>query len=651
MNINDIIARANQVDGESFEKYDKLKNVKSVYIGDQRITNDDEDEYEYIDTRAASFDVKINVCKWITRKYSDKQDGVYDLSVRKNGMMAYPEALVKLACGEAYNYLLSDYACIVPAEETERKIYLDYTELTSAGVIEDKTYELTVRDHNSTQFNGHYWIWNESQQKYIEDTSQDAVPVDWYLSFPYGMPFDLIESHPDMRTFAYNIPTTSTSDTLSPYKIASNCITCFDPRIDHNNYSDCRYIAVVIGAVSHFNVYSNRNSIISSQVKSMEYPSDPAFIMSSGEEIARQLYDWKVNNKNGTAINEDTVKCLYCSISKVNKDGTYSTLYSYYNPATKNSRLHIITCGTQLLLAKYLQECGEDEIVDFEYETMRSYELSRPSQPKVDTSMIFTNECAGIKTYGNNATIYNMTGSLEDVLLCSLNSDNTYCTYALLLHYYKGLTHTSKDTVQPLIQQIASFDEGYISITFPEANRSNVQTAGGESSLQYASRKTQHSMKEPVNGTTASTTTWPNLYTPTYNDYVYKVNLADDYITFKDFSVDKQFTFTMAIAYKDIMAISGKKEILIATLGNAKIYLCKNGDSIYPTISTTYYTDSMTKASSAIKIIDGKQQVILGIGQYYNTAEADRDYNLIITISYNNGLWDIHKSHEGRGRN
>lgn len=643
MNINDILSRANQIDEESFQKYDELKNVKPVFVGAQNITNDSEDEYEYIDTRAASFDVKINVCKWITRKYNDKQDGKYNLSVRKNGMMVYPEALTKLACEQAYNYLLSDYACIT--SDTGRTITLDYTTLVS-GVTTDKTHTMQVRDHNSSKFNGYLWKWNSTEKKYKESTTK-AVPIDWYLSFPYGIPFDMIEAHPDMRVFSYNSDTSNA--TVSPYKIASNCIACFDPRIDHNNdYPDCRYIVVVIGAGSKFTASTSRSSIIESWDD--RTVSDPTTVMETGETIARNLYDEIVNGKTSTEAKAIIDKCLYCSISKVEKNGTYNILDSRYNSAITESRLHVITCGTQLLLAKYLQECGEDEIVDFEYETMRSYELSRPSQPKLEED-IYINECAGILTYGNNATIYNMTGSLEDVLLCALNSDNTYCTYALLLHYYKGLTHTSKDTIQPLIQQVASFDEGYIAITFPEANRSNVQTAGGESSLQYSSNKTTHSMKEPApsSSSTPVSTTWPSLYTPTYNDYVYKVNLKDDYITFKDFYVDKEFTFTIAVKYSDIVAMS-IGEILIATLGNAEIYFCKN-TSVFSTIHTGENTTTYNATSSAIKIIHNKQQIYLGVGPIHTTVSTERDYNFIITISYSNGLWDIHKSHEGRGRN
>lgn len=67
------------------------------------------DEYIYNPKKLKTFDNKIDVCKWFTRRLGTYENGKYDVSIRKNGIMANPTVLLNLAAENAYNFQLAEF--------------------------------------------------------------------------------------------------------------------------------------------------------------------------------------------------------------------------------------------------------------------------------------------------------------------------------------------------------------------------------------------------------------------------------------------------------------------------------------------------------------------------------------------------------------
>lgn len=572
------------------------------------------DEYIYNPKKLKTFDNKIDVCKWFTRRLGTYENGKYDVSIRKNGIMANPTVLLNLAAENAYNFQLAEFAGVSSESGSVKFTY---------GTERDpKTQEVDLMDHNTTVFN---------------NSDGDCI-ADWYLSAPYAIPHDWIEDWTDERALSYK----STSDDKEYKQITSNTIVSFDPRLDGKTDNDIRLVAVVIGAGKNIATSSKRPGMITAASSNVDFRNTTvAEIVELGETDAKTLYDCWADSDYSSMKN---VKLIYCGLAQVDSFGAVTILYENYYGHDARSRYHIVTCGAQIMMAKYLLQCDEEEIVDFGYDTMHSFELSRSSTPK-DDSQNWENKCIGIEKYGTNTATLNTTGVLSDVLKCACWNDNTYCIYALWLHIYKGLTNTKKDSISPLIESVCSVDDGHIEISFPEARKANVETASGESGLKY----------EQYIGKRFSSVDWTQLENKKYNDVEYTLDLTNNNVTFTNLDLKDHFTLTISMYITQYNKTPGTKwldEYLIAKIGEAEIYFCSSSQQIYPTIS--YKQSSTYKSQYGIKIVDGDSQIYLGIGQMVDSGlPSISTYNFptVISVFYNHGIWGIHKCHVGRGRN
>lgn len=560
------------------------------------------DEYFYNKELLHTFDNKIDVCKWFTRKLGNFNNGKYDISIKKNGIMINPTKLLVAAADNAYNYQLYQFAH--SGDDYNINSVFNYT----GG---SKQIEL-----NNHIFQG-------------ANNIPDNL-VDWYLSAPYATPIDLIEDWTDERTLSYN------SIGTDYMQVLTNCVACFDPRQDGSVSDDIRVVAVVIGAnksINHNNI--RKNMITTSNSSSC---TDVNQIKQLGEKYAYDLYKcW--SNKDQNYSNLDNAKAIYVGLAEIDQYNNIHIVYENYYKNNQDSRYHVVTCGAQIIQAQYYLRCDEEEIIDFEFNTMKDYELSRPWSP-----IGWDNECLGIDEYGNNSKILDMTSDFENTVCCALHNDNTYCIYALWLHIYKGLTNAKKDTITPLVETECSLKNGSINISFPESNVSKIETSGGESALSYSEFKGTR--------TPAIALTEKDIYLKkkTYKDIEYIVDLTNNKIEFNNFKFENCFTLSLNI---DLLNYNNIGETLVATIGNAKIYLCYSDTGVYPTIS---YSNTPYKSKWGIKIVDSTSQIYLGVGRMTafitenNTDIQKSNYPVIISIYYNNGIWGIHKFYQHRGR-
>lgn len=556
----------------------------------------DGQHYTYTEEKLHSFDTKIDVCKWFSKLYGGLNNGKYNISIRKNGIMCKMRKVTELACEQAYNYKLCDTAA--PSDETETLVAKYGSGLT-------KTINLFTHDG--------------------ENFDLDDNTVDWYLSNPYVIPIDMTENWTQNNLFFLGDAAGGNCQ-----KVASNCIAAFDCTQD-TQIANTKIVVTVIGAGRRYKTYTPRPGLPSSWTQSSQtlLPQD---IKDLGETIAKELYeywiDWYEGGRQG-AFNPGVKEAMYVSVAEQTRYGGSNIVYeNYCGAGIYESRFHIMTAASQLILAKYIADCDDEEIVDFEFNTMRLYELSNPSQPEG-----FPNSTLGILDFGYNQKVYDMTATLEDVWRCACWNDNPYCIYGLYLHLYKGLTHTVKDSISPLIETYCSWDEGYVEISFPEMKRADITSNESENQMSYQSNTYTHT---PVK-------TFFHITHPTYNDIVYYIDLTDTKLEFNNFTMTDMFTLTFEFNMENYTT-SG--ETLIATVGTSEIYLCYNSRAIYNYLNKF---SGISKVRAAVKIVDGKSQLYMGIPVLDEDKGAH--WNTIIDIGYYHGFWNINQCHQARGQN
>lgn len=654
-NLNDILSKVDSLSNEELEKQiaenkamlEKLQNIlvdKKSIKTEQTILNETQtiaDTYIYNENSLKSFDSKIDVCKWFTRQIGTLINGKYNFSVRKNGVMCNPTELTKLACEQAYNYWLYDYA---KPESGHQYIYFDV--INNSNIVSSVSYLMPT--HNNADLKS---------------------VTDWYLSYPYSFSSDMIEDLTEHRIFSvYRLKESSGSTpAYEPQKIAANSIACYNTK----KTKEKRLIVTVIGYGYKVNKSKYRYNCLEDSITSEDY-ADAAVINTEANALNKTLYTWWANGCEPEQLEtiKNNCKALYFGIALTDYYNNTQIITEYYQ-ICPNSRYHITTTATPILIAKYLKDCGEDEIVDCIHNSSKDdsslIRYTVPSTPKGSSAIFYKNYFIGGTSleYGNNVTLYKSeTTTLSQLFKYACRADNTYAIYNILLHLYKGFTNTTKDTISPLIESKTSLTDGYVQITFPESYYSKVETAGGESSLQYEKEIVKH--KCCVSSTTENgCIDWKTTYTPTMNDVYYKVDLTNDYISFTDFNIGNYFNLALTFSIEDIAdkesGVYIDQELLIATINNTEIYLCSNPDTIYPCVTSGSNYKQIFKSNIGVKIINEGQQIYMGIGPYdsmedftVETDNASTTYqqsktNITINIAYENGIWDILKSYSARG--